>query len=288
MLKTNENRLIEVFVVGEPNHPMSAGTWKVTPEGEPIMLPGVGGICTNVRVGDPVLGFECDHLEPAVSLKNSDNNKNAGLNFYACVGNDAKVLDGPAKGAKGVVTGKHGGIEHVFVDFPTATLKKLEYGNKIQITSRGLGLKFADMPEVAVTNLDPRMLKKMKPKVRDGKLQVKVAKKIPACIMGSGLGRDNVYRGDYDIQMFDDGIVEEYGLADMRLGDIVALIDADNTYGRTYKTGAVTVGIIVHGRCVTAGHGPGVTCLMTSASGAIEPIEDPSANIATILGLREL
>ena len=28
----------------------------------------------------------------------------------------------------GVVTGKHGGIEHVFVDFPPEVLRKLRYG----------------------------------------------------------------------------------------------------------------------------------------------------------------
>jgi hypothetical protein len=35
-----------------------------------------------------------------------------------------------------------------------------------------------------------------------------------------------------------------------------------------------------------AGHGPGVTTLMTSASGAIEPALDARANLATILKLR--
>ena len=288
MLKTNEDRLIEVPVVGEPNHPTSGGAWRVTPDGEPVMLPGVGGICYNVRVGDPVLGFECDHLEPAVSLKNPNKGKNDGLNLYSCVGNEAVVLDGPAEGEKGVVTGKHGGIEHVFVDFPPKVLKKLQYGNKIQITSKGLGLKLLDLPEVTVTNVAPSFLKKMKPTVKQGKLRVKVAKMIPACIMGSGLGSGHVYRGDYDVQMFDDSIIEEYRLEDMRLGDIVAIMDADNTYGRIYLRGAITVGIVVHGRCVTAGHGPGITCLFTSATGAIELVEDKKANIATILGLREL
>jgi len=288
MLSTNEDRLIEVLIVGEPNHPASPGSWRITPEGEPVMLPGTGGICTNVRVGDPVLGFECDHLEPAVSLRNSDKDKNNAFNFYACIGNEATVLDGPAEGEVGVVTGKHGGIEHVFVDFPEKVLGKLRYGNKIQIASKGVGLKLTDMPQVSVMNMAPRMLKKMKPKVKDDKLQVKVAKLVPACIMGSGLGRDNAHRGDYDIQMFDEGTVEEYGLADLRLGDIVALMDADNTFGRIYKQGAVTIGIIVHGRCVTAGHGPGVTCLLSSASGAIEPVLSDKANIATILGLRDI
>jgi hypothetical protein len=287
MLRTNEDRLVEVIVVGEPSHPKSAGNWQVTPRGVPVMFGGTGGITTNVRVGDSVSGFEADHLEPAVSLRHADEGCNAGLNTLACVGNVAEVIDGPAAGEKGVVTGKHGGIEHVFVDFAPAVLRKLRYGNKIQIAATGQGLKLLDVPEVAVTNCSPTFLKKLKPSIKDGKLRVRVAKLVPACVMGSGLGRDNVFRGDYDIQTFDDSVVAEYGLGDLRLGDLVALIDADNTYGRIYLRGAVTVGIVVHGRCVTAGHGPGVTCLLSSTTGAIEPVVDRKANIATILKLRD-
>ncbi len=287
MVRTNEARLIEVLVVGEPSHPRHRSNFLVTPRGEVAFVPGTGGICTNVRVGDPVLGFEADHLEPAVSLKNANDDENGGLNVLACVGNEAEVLDGPAAGEKGVVTGKHGGIEHLFIDFPPEILRKLRYGNKIQITAIGLGLKLLDLPEVTVTNCAPGFLRKLKPTIKGGKLQVKVAKLVPACIMGSGLGSGHVYRGDYDIQMFDDSAVKEYGLEDLRLGDLVAIVDADNTYGRIYLRGAVTVGIVCHGQCLTAGHGPGVTCLFTSATGAIQPVVDPKANIANLLGLRK-
>jgi hypothetical protein len=286
MLKTNVDQLLEIAVVGEPSHPRLAGTYNITPRGEAIMVPGTGGICFNVRVGDRALGWAADHVEPAVSLKNPDADANNGLNMLACVGNEAEVLDGPAAGEKGVVTGKHGGIEHVFVDFPPEVLRKLRYGNKIQINSCGLGLKLLDFPEITVANLAPSLLKKMSPTEHEGKLRVKVAKLVPACIMGSGLGRNHAFRGDYDIQMFDDSVVEEYGLADLRLGDLVALVDADNSYGRIYLRGAVTVGVVVHGQCLTAGHGPGVTCLLSSATGAIEPIVDKKANLATLLKLR--
>lgn len=286
MLNTNEKRLVEVLVVGEPNQAHPRAQHSVTPRGEAVMLPGTGGISLNVRVGDPVGAFEADHVEPAVSLRNPDNSCNDGLNLLACVGNEAEILDGPMAGEKGVVTGKHGGVEHVFVDFPSKVLRGLRYGNKIQIVSRGLGLRLLDLPEVAVCNLDPAFLRKMKPRLEGGKLQVRVAKRIPACIMGSGLGSNVPNRGDYDVQMFDESVVEEYGLGDLRLGDLVAIMDADNTYGRIFLRGAVTVGIISHGACVTAGHGPGVTCLLTSASGAIEPVLDPKANIADILRLR--
>jgi len=166
-------------------------------------------------------------------------------------------------------------------------MRKLRYGNKIQIVGKGMGLKLLDLPEVTVCNLSPDLLRKMKPTLKAGKLRVKVAKLVPACIMGSGLGSNISHRGDYDIQLFDETVVEEWGLRDLRLGDLVAIQDADHTYGRIYLRGAVTVGIISHGACLTAGHGPGVTTLLTSATGAILPVVDRAANIANLLSLRD-
>ena len=68
MLKTNVDQLLEIAVVGEPSHPRLAGMYNITPRGEAIMVPGTGGICFNVRVGDRALGWAADHVEPAVSL----------------------------------------------------------------------------------------------------------------------------------------------------------------------------------------------------------------------------
>ncbi len=104
--------------------------------------------------------------------------------------------------------------------------------------------------------------------------------------MGSGLGANQVNSGDYDIQLFDSGVVEQYGLESLRLGDLVAIIDADHSFGRIYRQGAVSVGVVVHTNCVTAGHGPGVTTLMTSSDGKIVPQIDKNANIASLLKLR--
>jgi hypothetical protein len=105
--------------------------------------------------------------------------------------------------------------------------------------------------------------------------------------MGSGLGADNSNRGDYDIQMFDDEVVEEYELNSLRFGDVVAIRNADHTYGRIFRSGAVTVGVVVHSRSIKSGHGPGVTTLFTSSKGDLEPVEDDSSNLAEILDLRE-
>ncbi|KPV65041.1 MAG: hypothetical protein AOA65_0544 [Candidatus Bathyarchaeota archaeon BA1] len=75
------------------------------------MLPGVGGITYNVRVGDLASGWEADHVEPGVSLENKEKDErfpqgaNIALNVLSCVGNKAVVATGDAKGDKGVITG---------------------------------------------------------------------------------------------------------------------------------------------------------------------------------------
>jgi hypothetical protein len=109
---------------------------------------------------------------------------------------------------------------------------------------------------------------------------------VPAAIMGSGLGTNQVNSGDYDIQLFDSTIVTQYGLESLRFGDLVAIIDADHSFGRIYRQGAVSVGVVVHTNCITAGHGPGVTTLMTSSDGKIIPKVSQSANIASLLKIR--
>ena len=87
-----------------------------------MVFPGVGGITYNVRVGDLAVGWMADHVEPGVSIRNKEkedrfpHGPNYALNVLSCVGNEAVVVTGDAKGENGVVTGKHGGIEHVLVD----------------------------------------------------------------------------------------------------------------------------------------------------------------------------
>ena len=252
-----------------------------------MVLPGVGGIRYNVRVGDPAVGWMADHVEPGVSIKVSDVNANMALNILSCIGNEAIVVSGDAKGSKGVVTGKHGGIEHVIVDFTPDVLDKLVIGDKVLVKAYGVGLKILNLPEVRVMNIDPKLLKLMDLKIVEGFLEVPVTHLVPASIMGSGLGAVQTYSGDYDIQLFDEETVKKYHLEDLRLGDLVAIMNAEHTYGRIYRSGAVSIGVVVHTDCVMAGHGPGVTTIMTSGSGKIKPRIDPEANIAKLLNLRD-
>ena len=293
MIKTNRDKLVKVSVIGEVVSPViGRSVYNISAEGVPMVLPGVGGITYNIRIGDPACGWEADHVEPGVSVENKENDPrfgqgaNAAFNVLSCVGNEAVVVTGDAKGAKGVVTGKHGGIEHVLVDFQTETLEKLMLGDKVLVKAFGVGLKLPDFPQILVMNMDPRFLKALNSKPKGDKLEVPVTHIVPAATMGSGLGTNHTYSGDYDIQLFDKGVIKKHGLEDLRLGDVVAIMDADHSYGRIYKQGAVSVGIVVHTNCVTSGHGPGVTTLFTSSKGKIVPKIDAKANIATLLKLR--
>jgi hypothetical protein len=283
----NRPELVVTAVTGEAAPPsLNTGLYDVSHEGEALIVPSVGGINLNVRVGDGAFAFVADHIEPAVSVRNPDDKENLALNVLACVGNEAVVVSGDAKGSRGRVTGKHGGIEHVMIDFSPDVMRRMVLGDKIQVWACGLGLRLEDAPDIKVFNADPDLLDHWGLELVGGRLRVPVAKIVPAAVMGSGLGRSTVVRGDYDIQTFDDVMAEKYGLRDLRLGDIVAIADADHSYGRIYRTGAVSVGVVVHGRSYVAGHGPGVTSLLTSPDGKIDPVVDSSANLASILQLR--
>ncbi|MBN1755295.1 DUF4438 domain-containing protein, partial [bacterium] len=202
---------------------------------------------------------------------------------YACVGNEAKVVSGDAKGDTGVVTGHHGGAEHVMIDFPDETLQKLTMEDKILIKGYGQGFKLLDYPDVYLYNLDPNLFEKMGISERDGRIVVPVAGIVPGELMGSGVGSLSMGTGDYDLMTTDQGYLKKHKLMDLRFGDFVAIMNHDNVYGRSYREGAVTIGIIIHGDCELAGHGPGITTLLSSAKPLIEPRLDLNANIGKVL-----
>ena len=287
-IKTNKEQLVCQSVIGEITSPLGGlNPYRINPDGYSDVYPGVGGITYNLRISDLAGEKFGDHVEPGVSISNftqvhGQPGPNRALNQFSCVGNIAKVVSGDAKGKTGLVTGKHGGIEHVLLDFDPKVLDKLTIGDKIQIKAYGCGLQLTEIEGIKIMNMDPALFSAMPiKKQKDGKLQVPVTHKVPAKIMGSGIGHSHSHSGDYDIQMFDEPTVKEYGLENLRLGDFVAIIDADATFGRIYKTGSVVIGIVVHASCVLAGHGPGVMIAMSSKEGLIAPKITTKANLAT-------
>lgn len=289
MLKTNLSSLVKLSVQGQITPPMMRGAYRVDREGVPFVLPGTGGITYNVKVGHSAFGWAGDHVEPGVSTAASiderSGTRNTAYNTLACVGNEAVVISGDAKGAKGVVTGTHGGIEHVLIDFADEDLEKMVIEDKILIKAFGQGLQLLDYPGITVRNLDPSLLDKLGLVEEDGKLVVPVAAKIPAKLMGSGIGAPSTASGDYDITTTDQEEIKALGLDQLRFGDLVALEDSDNRFGRSYRKGALTVGIVVHSDCLLAGHGPGVTTLFTAIDGSLAVRIDTEANLGRMLNI---
>lgn len=287
VLRTNAEKLVMQSVQGKIHHPvMTSPSYRIGHDGDARILPATGAITYNVKVGDSAFGWEGDHVEPGVSLKNENVNENTAFNTLSCLGNEAKVMSGDAKGARGFVTGKHGGIEHVLAYFHHEHLEKMAIGDQILVKSFGQGLKLLDYPDIKIMNVDPNLFLKLGIEEKDGTVEVPVVVKVPAYLMGSGLGSGSAYSGDYDIMTADTNEVERLGLSKLRFGDLVLLEDCDNTYGRGYLKGAVSIGVVIHSDCIKMGHGPGIAVIMTCKTAQITGKIVDRANIADYLGIK--
>jgi len=291
MLRTNSMNCVMQSVLGGIAHPRISlrSPYLVDSDGGIHVLPGVGGITYNVVVGDLAFNFAGDHVEPGVSVtldeKERDGANLGALSILACIGNEARVASGEAMNARGIVTGKHGGVEHVIIDFAPSALDKLVIGDRIQIKAYGQGLKLKDFPDIQVMSIDPDLFQKMGIVAQGNQILVPVTHVIPASIMGSGTGARHSFSGDYDIQSSDRDVAQKHGLQSLRLGDVIAIRDADCRFGRSIRTDAISIGVVVHASCVTSGHGPGVTVIMTTAKKLIVPKMEQEANIAHYLGI---
>ena len=282
-LKTNKDQLLTIAVQGEVN-PASSRGYSTTYDGKPIVHLGMGSINYTVSVGDLAYGWaNADHVEPDVSFTNLDG---PALGILGCIGNEAKLISGAAKGAKGIYIGKHGSS---MFWFPKDVLEQLSVKDKIQVKARGVGLKIDDFEDVRVNKVSPELLENLGIKIEGDQLVVPVVKTVPGHIMGSGMGLgffilENV---DYDIHTTCPETVEEYDLKTLRLGDLVAIQDHYDYYGRGRYEGAVTIGVVIHGWSDIAGHGPGLDPILSALPGRIKVKIDPHANTAYYLGIKE-
>ncbi len=293
-LRINQEDLVMVTIAGQIAHPVSAANpYRIGNDGIPRMLPATGGIVINHRIGDRCVGLAGDHIEPGVALHNNQrevigarNGPNQALITYACVGNRVRVISGACNGQWGLVTGKHGGVDHVIADFATPVLRRLSIGDRMQIYSMGLGLRLLDYPEVNVFNCAPELLKRWGIQEQAGKLLIPVTHRIPSRIMGSGLGKNTVWRGDYDVQLFDGATCAQYGLGSLRFGDLVVILNADTRFGPSFKQDYLTFGVIIHSDSTVSGHGPGVCALLSGPRDLLQPVLQQTANLAGIFNVR--
>lgn len=256
--------------------------YRVDPDGRPFVLPGMGGVTLGVHCGDPATGHAADHLEPGASVRHRDPAANFALQYLTCVGNAVRVTSGPAAGAVGHVIGQHA---YVLVDFPEAALQLMAPGDAVTVVAVGQGLALADHPDVVVKNCDPGLLDRM-PGGTDGggRLEVHVAARVPAEAIGAGAGMISEY-ANTDLMGAYQGLGDDLslGLESLCIGDVVCLEDTDHRFGRGYRAGFLTIGVISTGQCMLFGHGPGPSSLMSGPAAAFSVVLDPAANLASWL-----
>ena len=290
MLQTNLSSLVKISVMGEIANPtmspLPASPYMVSADGEPMLVPTFGGLVYNVRIGDRALGWAAELIQPGVSIKHNNRDANMALGVYACLGNRAKVMTGGATGANGTVIGKSGRFaEHVICDFVAADMELMAPADKVQIQAYGLGLKLLDFPQIELKGCSYELLEAISPdSSATGKLVVQVKGIVSSVLAGAGAGMTSE-NGSISLQTSEPQRLADAGLTDLRFGDLVALTDWDSRYNHGYLRGSIAVGVVCQGGSFRSGYGPGLTVIMTSRTGAIEPVVTAEANIANRLGL---
>jgi hypothetical protein len=287
VLKTNEASLIVTAVDGVVQ-PTSGRNYSVTYDGRPWLDLGMASINYNVSLGDPTYGWaQADHVEPGVTIQGRDrpSPSECAVAILACIGNEAEVISGEARGGKGYYIGRHAGSDDK-VWFPKDIVEKLALNDKVQVKAKGVGLKIEGFEDVRLNKMSPELLGKIGLAIEGDQLVVPVVMEIPGHIMGSGLGGSSVEVVDYDIQTTCPETVEEFELKKLRLGDLVAIRDHYDYWGRGRYEGAVTIGAVIHGFSNMAGHGPGLNPIFSALPGRIKTRIDPHANTAYFLGIR--
>ncbi len=287
----NEDKLVSVSVMGLVANPFFPGLpaepYRLAADGAPFLLPTYGGVVYNLSVGDSAYGWQADCVHPGVSISHPADTGNRGLNIFACVGNEAFLMTGAAKGEKGIVTGKSGRFsEQVILHFPKAVRESIAIGDKIVVRSKGVGMVVAEHESVKFKSLSPELLKALGLESDSGKLRVPVVATIPAHLLGAGAGLTSE-GGSLHLQTTDKKEVAEAGLGELRLGDIVALRDYDSRYQHGYRRGATGVAVVGQTDGPRAGYGPGLTLLMTDVEGALEPVVGGGVNLKALLGLAD-
>lgn len=283
-LRWNFDALVQMAVTGQVSQPaIRRGGYVHHPDGVGEILPGMYGITYSARVGDRAFGWSGDHVEPGVSIANGNEQADYALHYLTCIGNEAEVMTGLAKGATGVITGEHA---RLLVDFAPDDLDGLTIGDTIQIKAHGRGLKLVDFPAVEFKKTSPTLAEAYGLRVEEGRLVCPVAMELPPRIMGSG-AELNAEFVDQDLMSGDRALMAELGIDQMRLGDLIGIRNVDHRFGRSYREGWTAICLCIHGDSVMTGHGPGILTLITGPAEVLDFALDPAANIARTLGIRE-
>jgi hypothetical protein len=286
-VESNVDNLLAQVLAGEVWPPLAdRHGYRVDPNGHAFFLPGMGGVTLDVHVGDPATGYASDHLEPGLSVRHREVGANYALQYLSCIGNRVVVTSGPAKGAAGFVIGQHA---YVLVDMDGDEMRNVTTGDQVTVFAKGQGLKLDRHPAIVVKNCSPEVLAGLGGGTTwVGQLEVRVSAIVPPEAIGAGSGMASEY-ANTDLMGAYAGLEGNLslGLESLRVGDIVAMTDQDHRFGRGYREGWTSIGVISTGSCLLFGHGPGPSTIMSGPSEAFKIVIDDSANLSSF-GLDQL
>lgn len=278
-VSTNVEKLVTQILVGEVWPPLlDRHGFRVDANGHGFLLPGMGGVTLGVHCGDIATRMIGDHIEPGLSIRHGRESVNYALQFLTCIGNIVTVTSGPSRGKEGFVIGYHA---YVLVDMADSHMSDVTTGDTVSIRAIGQGLKLIDHPNIRVKNVSPQLLEGLLGGTnKRGRLDIHVVRKIPPQAIGAGSGMVSEY-ANTDLMGAYPELDESFslGLEDLRIGDLVAMIDQDHSFGRGYREGWITIGVISTGSAALFGHGPGPSTIMSGPAEEFNLIIDESSNI---------
>ncbi|HEY3753863.1 MAG TPA: DUF4438 domain-containing protein [Pseudonocardiaceae bacterium] len=257
-------------------------------DGKPYVPTGDGGVVLGVRLGDGVFATDADHAAPGACLVHREQPARHALTSYACLGNPVTVRTGAAAGEHGVVLGKRGELGRVIACFEPDVLERLAPDDAVVVRGYGQGARVPGQHAVEMCNIAPGALSLLPIETGGDRVGVSVRATIASRVIGNGVGRP-VEQWDLDIQV-DVETAAAVGLVDLVLGDLVAVDDLDVRHNAGYRSGYLTVGIIVHGGSPQPGHGPGLMPILCGPADAFDIRVDAAhqgLTEAALLGYRD-
>jgi hypothetical protein len=286
MLKDNRNALVHATVSGRIAPPrIFSEAPTVDRNGLHFCLPAAGGIALGVHMGDRAGRWLADHLMPGASIEDAEDSPAVAgaLHLLSCIGN--VVRDGSGRKI-GIVSGKRGGMapgfwapQLVSMEMPDLVARSLAPGDRIAVETEGRGLEILGFPGATLSNVSPTCLDMLPLRSEGGRLICEVRAVAPPESAGPGLGQD-AWVGDLEIA---GDRLTAGSLDELCFGDLVAFSDIDASTTRFYRPGWMSIGLVSHGPSPAAGHGIGVTILITAPGGVLKAQVGPSGTLGALL-----
>jgi hypothetical protein len=269
---------VAVNMLGVVEHPVLGDTpYRVDADGRPYLPVGDGGLVLGVRLGDPVAALAGDHVSPGACLVHPEPAARHALVSYGCLGNPAEVRTGRAAGARGAIAGKRGEEGRLIAAFRQEDLARMRPGDEVAVRASGQGWQHPAVPPgVVAMNLGPGLLGMLPVSwPGDGPMSAGVRVILPSKLAGNGIGRP---AAAWDLDLQTGAGAAGSGADGLRLGDLVAVTGLDARHNMGYRSGWLTVGVVVHGASPLPGHGPGIIPVLTGPNTRLTAVADPTGH----------